>query len=172
MIPPTSSPRRHKPISAHRIINTALQEQKAPVAVQPLQTLRRDGGAVLGGKKREQMVNYNRRVICMHTLCSAAIYLHLNWPIKLANKLCFHAIKKKNHLINSQSFLVQWRRQKIYFGFPCTELDGPILSRKIEEKTNEGRNIVRQKHCYLQQIFLKSNDKLTVRATVFANKDG
>lgn len=129
MIPPTTSPRRHKPISAHRIINTALQEQKAPVAVQPLPTQQRDGGA--GGGGREQMVNYNPRVICMHTLCSAAIYLHLNWPIKLANKLCFHAIIYiKKNLINSLSFLVQWCRQKIYFGWPCTKLNGPSFPRK------------------------------------------
>lgn len=41
----------------------------------------------------------------MHTLCSAAIYLHLNWPIKLANKLRFHAIKKKkNTLLTARVF--------------------------------------------------------------------
>lgn len=83
------------------------------------------------------MVNYNPHVICMHTLCSAAIYLHLNWPIKLANKLCFHAIKKKKkkeNLINSLSFLVQWCRQKIYFGWPCTKLNGPSLPRKKNTK--------------------------------------
>lgn len=52
MIPPTSSPRRHKPISARRIINTALQEQKAPVAVQPLRTLPRDVRAVRAAGKK------------------------------------------------------------------------------------------------------------------------
>lgn len=51
MIPPTASRRRHKPISAHRIINTALQEQKAPVVVQPLLTLLMVGTAVRGEKK-------------------------------------------------------------------------------------------------------------------------
>lgn len=41
-----NDPSNHLSVSAHGIINTALQEQKAPVVLQPPPSQWRDGGAV------------------------------------------------------------------------------------------------------------------------------